>query len=320
MPSFEFIKTKKFIYYCAALLLVSLLTWIFAPPIFFPRETVITVSNGQALTTLASNLKEQGIIRSPLWFRIFAISLGGERDMKAGQYYMPRPQNSFKIAWRIFNGDYGVETVRITIPEGFTAKRIADLLDERFQFFNRDNFLIAAPEGYLFPDTYFIPITATASSTLDTFQYNFERMVRPLNSEIVESGKTFEDVVIMASIIEGEARRPEDMQEVSSILWKRLEIDMPLQVDATFVYFLGKGTKDLTLTDLRIDSPYNTYLYRGLPPTPISNPGLASITAAFNPKETEYLYFLTGDDGKMYYSRTHEEHLEKKARYIGIGR
>lgn len=292
------------------------LAWIFTPPLFFPRGIVVAVSNGQSLNTLAMNLKEEGVIRSPIWFRMFAISLGGERDMKAGQYYMPKAQGSFKIAWRIFRGDYGVETVRITIPEGFTAKRIADLLDERFQFFNRDSFLGAAPEGYLFPDTYFIPVTATASSTLEVLQYNFERRLRPLNTEVAESGKKFEDIIIMASIIEGEARRPEDMEEVSAILWKRLEIDMPLQVDATFIYFLGKGTKDLTLTDLKIDSPYNTYLYRGLPPTPISNPGLASIRAAMSPKETEYLYFLTGDDGKMYYSRTHDEHVQKKALYI----
>lgn len=316
MISLEFIKTKKFIFSCAVLFVALFVVLIFAPPLSFPRETVITVSSGQALDTLARNLEDQNVIRSSLWFRIFAISLGGERDMKAGQYYLPKPESSLKIAWRIFHGDYGVETFKITIPEGFTARRIADLLDERFQFFDRESFIAAAPEGYLFPDTYFIPVTATASSTIEALQYNFDRRLRPLKSEIEDSGKSFEDVIIMASIIEGEARRQEDMEEVSSILWKRLEIGMPLQVDATFVYFLGKGTSELTLNDLKIDSPYNTYLYKGLPPTPISNPGLASIVAALNPRETETLYFLTGDDGNMYYSETHDEHVQKKARYI----
>lgn len=120
----------------------------------------------------------------------------------------------------------------------------------------------------------------------------------------------------MASILEGEARGREEMEIIAGILWRRIEIGMPLQVDTTFLYVNGKNTFTLTQADLKIDSPYNTYLYRGLPPTPISNPGLTAIRAALNPQPTPYLYFLTGRDGLMYYSRTHDEHVQKKTRYL----
>lgn len=300
----------------AVVIPVILFLWFISPPFSFPSRSVVTVQDGAGLQALTVKLKEDGVIRSPFWFRIAAIVLGGERDMKAGQYYLPRPQSVFTIAWRVFHGNYGVESVRITVPEGFTAEKIAVLFDERFQFFDRSEFLAKADEGYLFPDTYFVPVTADASSVLRMFETNFDRRLRALKEEIKASGKSFEEVIIMASIIEGEARKTEDMEIVSSILWKRIGIGMPLQVDATFVYLLGKGTKDLTTDDLKVDSPFNTYVNRGLPPSPISNPGLASIRAALYPVETEYLYFLTADDGTMHYSRTHDEHVAKKARYI----
>lgn len=290
--------------------------WFIAPPLSFPSQSIFTVSDGVSLSTLANKLREEKVIRSPFWFRTAAIMLGGERDMKAGQYHLERPQGVFTLAWRIFHGDYGVEAVRITIPEGFNVMRIAALFDERFEFFDSEKFLADAPEGYLFPDTYFFPVTATASSVTKLMRENFARKVASIREEIDSSDKSFEEIIIMASIIESEARFKEDREIVSGILWKRLELGIPLQVDASFIYVNGKTTKDLTLNDLKIDSPFNTYLYRGLPPAPISNPGIESILAAINPTSTPYLYFLTGDNGQMYYSRTHEEHSQKKRLYI----
>src|SRR5690606_26432746 len=193
------------------------------------------------------------------------------------------------------------------------------LFEEKFEFFDKESFLASITEGHLFPDTYFVPVTATSEYAIRMFENNFERKVEDIREEVAQSGKDFNDILIMASIIEGEARAEKDMKIISGILWKRIEIGMPLQVDATFVYLLGKGTSDLTRADLETDSPYNTYLYKGLPPTPISNPGLAAIRAALSPTETEYLYFLTGDDGKMHYSKTHDEHVAKKSQYIKNG-
>lgn len=312
----EFLRDKKNFLAIVAITLFFIFIFILTPPWSFPSKSITTVSPGTGLYTLSINLEEARVIRSPFWFRIFAIIMGGERNMKAGQYYLSRPLNSFTIAWRIFHGHYNIETVKITIPEGFTVKKISTLFDDRFTFFDNQIFEFSASEGYLFPDTYFIQVTATASSTIKMFNDNFAHKIDSIMSKIKSSDRTIDEIITMASILEGEARGQKDMAIVSGILWKRLDQDIPLQVDTSFIYVNGKTTKELTSDDLKIKSPYNTYLYRGLPPTPISNPGLESIEAALNPTTTPYLYFLTGDDGEMYYSRTFDEHVEKKLKYI----
>ena len=304
--------------YLVATGVVLFLTLVFAlsAPRTFPEETFVRVESGTGLNSLSLALHDSKIIRSPFWFRVFAILLGGERNMKAGEYYLENPESSLTLAWRIFHGRYEVVTAKITVPEGFTNKKISALFDERFALFSNDDFEILAPEGYLFPDTYFIPVSASATSTIEMFRNNFDRRLEPLKLDIEQSERTLEEIIKMASILEGEARSSEDMRIVSGILWKRLDNSIPLQVDTSFAYINGKTTKELTLDDLKIKSPYNSYLYRGLPPTPISNPGLESIRAALYPTATPYFYFLTGDDGEMYYSRTFDEHVEKKRRLI----
>ena len=316
MMVIEFLKDKRNFLVTAVLVLFFILIFVLTPPWSFPSKSIITVSTGTGLYALSINLEETRVVRSPLWFRIFAIVLGGERNMKAGQYYLSRPLNSFTIAWRIFHGHYNVETVKITIPEGFTVKKISTLFDDRFTLFDNQAFEFSAPEGYLFPDTYFVQVTATATSTIKMFNDNFTRKLDSIVSKLENSDRTIDEIITMASILEGEARGLKDMTIVSGILWKRLEQGIPLQVDTSFTYINGKTTRELTTDDLKIKSPYNTYLYRGLPPTPISNPGLESIEAALNPTTTPYLYFLTGDDGEMYYSRTFDEHVEKKRKHL----
>lgn len=268
--------------------------WQIVPPFSFPSGSIITIPEGAGLYGLAEKLRTEKVIRSPFWFRIAAITLGGERDMKAGQYYMHRPQNTFVVAWRVFHGDYDIETVKLTIPEGFTATDIAGLFDERFQFFDRKSFLSEAPEGYLFPDTYFVPVTATASSTIKLFKDNFTRQISPVMSEVEFSKHTLEEIVTMASLLEAEAKTKEDREMASDILWKRLKLGMPLQVD----------------------SETGTYKFIGLPESPINNPGLVSIEAAIHPTSTPYLYFLTGRDGKMHYAKTFDEHKRNIVKYL----
>ncbi|MDO8424150.1 MAG: endolytic transglycosylase MltG [bacterium] len=265
-----------------------------APPAAFPSGSIVNVPEGSGLYSLSEKLEEEGVIRSPFWFRAAAIMLGGERDMKAGQYYLSRPQNPFVIAWRIFRGQHDIETVKVTIPEGFTVKSISTLFDDRFPFFDNGVFERTAPEGYLFPDTYFMPVTATATSTTKLLRDNFIRKIFPVMPEVELSGKSLEDIITMASLIEAETKTKIDREMVSDILWKRLRIGMPLQVD----------------------SEMGTYEFNGLPDNPINNPGLESISAALHPTTTPYLYFLTGDDGNMYYSRTFDEHVIKKQKYI----
>jgi len=312
----EFLKDKKIYLTLVGVVIFFILVFALSPPALFPSKSFFTVSDGVGLYELSLDLDEGQVVRSPFWFRTFAIILGGERDMKAGEYYLSRSLNSFAIAWRIVHGNYDVETVKITIPEGFTIKKISDLFDERFPLFDHSVFKSLAQEGYLFPDTYFVPVTATASSTIKLLSDNFKDKLGPLMPTIESSDKSLEEIITMASILEGEAKDQESMRIISDILWKRIDLGIALQVDTSFVYINGKTTKDLTKDDLKIDSPYNTYLYRGLPPTPISNPGLESIEAALFPIKTLYLYFLTGDDDEMHYAKTFEEHKINKFKYL----
>mgnify|MGYP003393742936 CR=1 FL=1 len=265
-----------------------------SPPVSFPTDSIVNVEEGTGLYALAEKLKEDGVIRSATTFRIVATILGGERDMKAGQYQMSHPQNVFVIASRVFRGDHEIDTVKLTIPEGFTVSKISNLFDERFTLFDNERFIKLAPEGYLFPDTYFVPVSATATSTLLLFKNNFDNKIATLLGEIRDSGHTLDEVIKMASILESEVKSIEEKKIASGILWKRLSINRPLQVD----------------------SDPDTYKHIGFPPRPISNPGLESIEAAIHPTTTPYLYFLTGDDGAMHYSKTFEEHVAKKLKYI----
>jgi UPF0755 protein len=282
----------------------------------FPIGRTVSVTSGSGLLQLSRSLEKDGVIRSQFWFRIVAIFYKGERGLQAGDYALNAPMNVFQMVRRVISGDYQIKRVKMTIPEGFTVKKISSLFDEQFTEFDHQTFESIAQEGYLFPDTYFIHVNATATSTIKILRDNFIRKIFYLMPEVEESGHSLEDIITMASILEGEAKTLEDRKIVSGILWKRLAIGMPLQVDASFIYVNGKTTKDLTLDDLKINSPYNTYLYKGLPPTPISNPGIESINAAIHPIETKYLYFLTGNDGLMYYATTLDEHIKNKKKFL----
>lgn len=288
-----------------------------SPPVDFPSRSIITVPSGSGLLKLSAKLKRDGVIRSSSAFRIASILLEGERGMQAGDYYLSKPENVFNIAWRIVHGKREISTLRITIPEGYTAKEISDIFDSRFPRFDQETFLANAREGYLFPDTYFIEVSATASSTKNLLENNFLTRINPLGEEIKASGHTEEEIIVMASIIESEAQTREDREIISGILWKRIGLEMPLQVDASLGYLTGKSSAELTQDDLRIDSPYNTYRNKGLPPKPISNPGLESIRAAIHPTDSDYLYFLTDDEGIMHYAKDFDEHKKNKTKYIG---
>jgi UPF0755 protein len=312
---------KKFVLLIIGILILIVLvaggySLFVSPPKKFPTGSTVSVESGSGLLQLSRSLEEEGVIRSSFWFRIAAIFFKGERGLQAGDYALNVPENVFRIARRVISGDYQIKRVKLTIPEGFTVKKISSLFNEEFSSFDKRVFENSALEGYLFPDTYFIHVNATATSTIRLLRDNFIRKIFYLMPDIEESGHTLDEIIIMASILESEAKTLEDRKIVSGILWKRLEIGMPLQVDASFVYINGKTTADLTLEDLKINSPYNTYLYKGLPPTPISNPGLESITAAIYPTDTKYLYFLTGTDGKMYYAATHDEHVKNKQKFL----
>jgi UPF0755 protein len=260
----------------------------FVAPRGFPEGSIVTVSRGTGLSELAHDLEEQKVVRSAFWFRAVSILLGGERGVQAGDYSLKERESSITIARRMMDGEHNIDTVKITIPEGYTNEEISKLFDDRFTNFEHDVFLALAEEGYMFPDTYFLQVNITAGRAIEIFMDNFERRVGSLGESLDTDEHSLEEIIIMASIIEAEVQTKEDKELVSGILWDRLEIGMPLQVDP---------------------AP-ETYKERGLPDRPINNPGLVSIRAALNPTKSPYLYFLSGKDGKTYYARTLEEHTK----------
>ncbi|HZJ40958.1 MAG TPA: endolytic transglycosylase MltG [Candidatus Saccharimonadales bacterium] len=196
-------------------------------------------------------------------------------------------------------------------------------LSEKFSFL-KDKPVYYSLEGFLFPDTYRVYDDASAIDVVDKMLANFDKkLTTQMRTDIAAQGKTIYEIVIMASLIEKEApinySDPENKTAriVADIFWGRLKIGQALQSDATLTYFLGDNSPSHSGADLEIDSPYNTYKYRGLPPTPICNPGLRAIQAAIYPIKTDYNYFLTSRDGKnIYYAKTYEEHLNNKYKYL----
>ncbi len=279
------------------------------------------IQEGVIARHVGKNLKEEKLIRSPVAFNFVIKLIGGENKIKAGKYQFEEKQNLFKVIWRIVEGEEGYEPIRLLVPEGTSVEEIALLVKDKKPDFNHEKFVYLAKneEGYLFPDTYFLPPGVLPETLIRIMKNNFENKIETLKEDLEKSGQRLADVVIMASILEKEARTTRSRQIIAGILWERLKIGMPLQVDAVFLYINGKSTYDLTMDDLRDESSlYNTYVYRGLPPGPITNPGLDSIWSALNPIKTNYLYYLSDKSGRMYYAETFEEHIVNKQKYMHL--
>jgi UPF0755 protein len=206
----------------------------------------------------------------------------------------------------------------VTIPEGSDTKTIARILFEKLPNFDRRGFLQATEgkEGYLFPDTYFFMPSDTTEAILSVFNNAYHSKISKLQAEIEKSGHTELEILTMASILEKEANKLADRKMIAGVLWHRIDISMPLQVDAVFPYILGKNTFEVTLDDLQYDSPYNTYKYKGLPPGPIDNPGLSSITAALEPTKNNYIFFLSDLQGNFHFATTYDQHVANKKKYL----
>jgi UPF0755 protein len=290
------------------------------PPDTFPIDQLITVPAGSSLADIGNTLKKDGVVRSAIAFRISAIILGKGREMHAGDYMFKEPRDVFSIARAISIGAYGLEPIRIRVPEGATTRQMAVIFGSELVRFNQANFLAQATpmEGYLFPDTYFFLPNATESTVIQTMRQNFDAHLATIDAQIKASGHSLHDIVIMASILEREASGVgDDRRTISGVLWNRLARNMPLQVDVTFLYTIGKNSFELTKADLRSDSAYNTYTHTGLPPGPIGSPSLNALLAAATPIKSDYLFYLADSNGVTHYSKTYQQHLDKKHVYIG---
>src|SRR3989338_4577457 len=291
---------------------------VIQPPDAFPLNQLVAVPAGQSLGEVAQAIEDAEVVRSALALEVVVKLLGNERNVHAGDYLFKEPLDVFSVAHKLAIGAYGLEPTRVRIHEGATTKEMASLLEKQFERFDSDNFLAqsAQQEGYLFPDTYFFLPNVTEDTVIQAMRQNFDAKIAPLLQAIASSTRSLSDIVIMASIIEREARNSADRRMISGVLWNRLAKEMPLQVDVSFLYTVGKGTYQLTNKDLQTDSPYNTYMNKGLPPTAIGSPSLDSLQAAVNPTPNNYLYFLADRNGVTYFSKTYAEHLRKKNLYI----
>jgi UPF0755 protein len=321
----SFLKNRRVKYSASGIAVFFLLVLIwyvftYRPPMSFPTGRIVAVSDGQTLSEIAKSLKRDNVIHSPFWFINYVLLLKHENKVVSGQYYFDHPADVYEVARRLTQGEYDVDQLKTTIPEGSSVMDIAAIIKKNYPTFDTEKFIGLAREreGYLFPDTYYFGADARPEKIVQIMTATFNKKIQneALSAQIEKFGRPMKEVITMASILEGEARQMRTRRIVAGILWERIRVGMPLQVDTAFRYVNGKTTEDLSLDDLKIDSPYNTYVYRGLPPTPISNPGLEAIQAAVTPISTEYLFFLTDKDGNMHYAATHEEHEYNKERYL----
>jgi len=300
------------------------------------NEVIFSLQEGYGLSQVASNLEDAGLIQSKTAFILLGLCLDKQAKLLAGDYGLSPKMSSYHILKRITTKG---QARTIVIFEGFTLKNITSLLQEN-EIAKQDDFLYqtskvdpllltnfpflaalpeeASLEGFLLPDSYQFSKLDNSKRVIEKMLLNFQKKVlenKEINLEEKASQKdlTLFEIVIMASLLEKEVRTYYDKQVVAGILWKRLKNNWPLQVDATLVYL----TEATPLNSHKeIDSPYNTYKYRGLPPGPICNPGVLSIKAALNPVESPYWYYLSARDGTTIFSKTLHEHNLNRAKYL----
>jgi UPF0755 protein len=293
------------------------------------QSTHIIIPKGSTFAEIATQLKSSGVIGHWLAFRILARLRGADADVRAGEYRFKPHQSESDILQQLRSGGAQV-AAWITIPEGFTAKEIALRLQDaglgdRQSFvdaFRHDSITIGGVrtkglEGYLFPSTYLIPTGASAQTVegLLTDQFRKE-LPKDALSRAREHHMTVPQIVTLASLVEREAKADDERALMAGVYYNRLRLGMPLEVDATIEYTFPQHKTEITYSDLAIDSPYNTYKYAGLPPTPIANPGRPSLWAAFHPRSSEYLYYVYKGDGHHAFAKTLAEHNANKARYL----
>ncbi|HEX7120777.1 MAG TPA: endolytic transglycosylase MltG [Gemmatimonadaceae bacterium] len=283
----------------------------------------VTIPPGATVRAAAESLSAKGIIRAPALFGLYARVTGRDRGIKAGTYLLERGSSWSAALTALTEGRGLVYTV--TIPEGWTIATIIPTLAREVKVSEeslkvavadsslRDRLDVTTPtlEGYLFPETYVFPDGATAREIIGTMVRQFERRWKPeWNARLDSLGMTRHEIVTLASIIEKEARVAEERPVISGVYHNRLKRGMLLQADPTIQYALGRHRARVLYRDLRVDSPYNTYRYPGLPPGPIASPGDASIEAALYPASVPYLYFVAHPDGHHEFRRTLREHNE----------
>ncbi|MBU0727767.1 endolytic transglycosylase MltG [Patescibacteria group bacterium] len=291
-------------------------------------RVVVNVHQGDTANDVANQLYEKDLIKSTSIFNLYLKQNNLTSEIKAGRIVMMDSYTLPEIVDALVSGIS--EEFAVTFLEGWTIEQMAQYLEEE-GLTTKEDFLKCVSsceldedfipetylEGYLYPDTYFINLES----------YNNERMIgRMVNnlnlrldeywSDINASNRSFEDIMIMASIIEREERDPQERPTVAGVLWNRYDNGIGLGADATVLYALGRTSGGLSSEDLQVDSPFNTRKYAGLPPSPICNPSVSSMMAALYPDDTDYFYYLHDSSGEVHYAKTLDGHNANKAKYL----
>jgi UPF0755 protein len=289
---------KKSLFYIVVLFFFFLILYFcfLSAPKNFPTRTPVVIEQGETLRSVSGHFKEQNIIKSRIVFEAFVILYGGEKHITAGDYLFETRASVVEVARRVAQREINLAPVKVTIPEGFNNQEIADLFSTKLRNFDKNKFLEDAKleQGYLFPDTYFFFTSDDEQKVLDYMKSNFEKRIKTIQKDLDSANRTEKSIITMASIIEKEAKGDSDRAIISGILWNRIAKNMPLQVDADMW----------------------TYKNRGLPVSPICNPGLEAIKAAIYPVKSSYLYYLHDANGGIHFAKTFEEHKLNKAKYL----
>ena len=301
------------------------------------KKVVVNIPSGSGTDSIADILSDAKLIKNKLVFKINVKMSGKASQFKAGEYQFDQSYTNGEIINDIAAGKIYHSGPKVTVKEGATSIEIIDelvkknlgtkenyekLINNPDEFRDKYEFLkdknIKSLEGFLYPSTYFCTEGESEREVISRMLNKFDEMYKYKIKPEMDKHKdlNFYDVMKMASIIEKEAVVDKDRSLISSVFYNRLAKDMPLQSDATIQYVFKERKKVVTYEDLKIESPYNSYKYKGLPPTPIANPAWESIEAAINPAETDYLYFVAKTDGgENNYAKTYEEHLKNEKRY-----
>ncbi|WP_202708609.1 endolytic transglycosylase MltG [Sporosalibacterium faouarense] len=297
------------------------------------EEVFVNIESGSSLSSISEQLKENGIINSRKYFILYTKLKGLENKIQAGKFRVPANIEMNLLLDKLQNPEQ--EYIKLTIPEGYTVYQIASLLEDNnlvrkdkfvkiakkgsdeLQIENNSEGIIYSLEGYIYPDTYYIP---KGFQEKEIVKMTLERLDELFTEEYKEQAESLEmsiqEVITIASLIEKEAANDHERKTISGVIYNRLKSNMPLQIDAAVIYGITKGESHinrLLYKDLEFDSLYNTYKYKGLPPGPIGSPGLASIEAALNPEAHDYLYYVLNKNGtKHIFSKTYKEHLNNK--------
>ena len=292
--------------FAGTVIIIALITSVYfyqqalVAPDNFPTGTTFTINENESLKSISNRLEALGYIHSPLLFRLGISYLGKERSIQLGGYIFEKPLTLLGMVETFVRGKPSVPLLSATIPEGSTSFEVASLVAKVLPSLSIDTFgeIISKyqADGKLFPSTYFLLPSYTEEDIVKLMLLTFVKKTQPIIAEakILPPLVSENDVLVLASILEGEAKTEEDMKIIAGILLTRLTIGMPLQVDVA----------------------KETYTMKGLPGMPINNPGLIAINAVLHPITTQYLYYITGNDGKMYYAKTFDEHKRNIQKYL----